>query len=148
MENYDNDTSIEILLVEDNPGDVGLTKEALKEGQIKNNLSVVEDGEEALRYLHKEGKYTRATRPDFIFLDLNLPKKNGQEVLREIKSDKDLKQIPVIVLTTSKAKEDIKKAYDNYANCYITKPDNLEQFANIARTIKDFWRTVVKLPPE
>lgn len=137
---------IEILLVEDNPGDVRLTKEALKEGKVKNNLHVVEDGDAAMAFLRRQGEYANAVRPDIILLDLNLPKKDGREVLAEIKNDATLKRIPVIVLTTSKAEEDILKTYNMHANCYVTKPVDLDQFINIVKTIEDFWLTIVKLP--
>ncbi|GLI33619.1 response regulator [Desulforhabdus amnigena] len=137
---------VEILLVEDNPGDVRLTIEGLKEGKVKNNLYVVEDGVEALAFLRKEGKYADAVRPDLILLDLNLPKKDGREVLTEIKSDEDLRHIPVVVLTTSKAEQDILKAYSLHANCYITKPVDLDQFISVVESIEDFWFTIVKLP--
>ena len=139
---------IEILLVEDNPGDVRLTVEALKENKVLNNLHVVEDGVEAMAFLRREGKYADAPRPDIILLDLNLPKKDGREVLAEIKTDENLKRIPVVILTMSKAEEDILKAYDLYANCYITKPVDLEQFITVVKSIEDFWLTIVKLPKE
>jgi two-component system, chemotaxis family, response regulator Rcp1 len=135
-----------ILLVEDNPGDVRLTREALKEGKISNDLNVVGDGVEALAYLRREGRYAAAERPDLILLDLNLPKKDGREVLQEIKVDGDLKKIPVVVLTTSAAERDVLKAYDLHANCYITKPVDLEQFIRVVQLIEDFWLTIVKLP--
>ncbi len=137
---------VEILLVEDNPGDVRLTIEGLKEGKVKNNLHVVEDGVEALAFLHKEGKYADAVQPDLILLDLNLPKKDGREVLTAIKSDNHLCHIPVVVLTTSKAEQDILKAYSLHANCYITKPVDLDQFISVVESIEDFWFTIVKLP--
>ena len=137
---------IEILLVEDNPGDVRLTQEALKENKVCNTMSVVEDGLEAVSFLRQEGKYSDAPRPDLILLDLNLPKKDGREVLAEIKNDPDLKRIPVVVLTTSKAEEDIIKMYDNYANCYITKPVDLDEFISIIKSIENFWVNIVKLP--
>ena len=137
---------IEILLVEDNPGDVRLTQEALKENKVCNTMSVVEDGLEAIAFLHQEGTYSNAPRPDLILLDLNLPKKDGREVLAEIKNDPDLKRIPVVVLTTSKAEEDIIKMYDNYANCYITKPVDLDEFISIIKSIENFWVNIVKLP--
>ncbi|MBF0479129.1 MAG: response regulator [Candidatus Omnitrophica bacterium] len=139
---------IEILLVEDNPADVRLTTEALKEEKIFNNLNVVTDGVEAVAYLKKEGRYAQAVRPDLILLDLNLPKKDGREVLKEIKNDEKLKAIPVVVLTVSKAEEDIIKTYNLHANCYITKPVDLEQFVKVAKTIQEFWFTIVKLPPK
>jgi chemotaxis family two-component system response regulator Rcp1 len=137
---------VEILLVEDNPGDVRLTLEALREGKMRNNLSVVEDGVEALAFLCREGKHVGAPRPDLIFLDLNLPKMDGREVLAQIKADENLKSIPVVVLTTSKAEEDIIKTYNLHANCYVTKPVDLEQFIKVVKLIEDFWFTIVKLP--
>ena len=137
---------IEILLVEDNPGDVRLTQEALKEDKVHNNLHVVGDGMEALAWLRREGKYADSPRPDIILLDLNLPKKDGREVLSDIKTDVELRRIPVVVLTTSRAEEDVLKAYDFNANCYITKPVDLEQFIKVVQSIKDFWLTIVKLP--
>ena len=137
---------INILLVEDNPADVRLTREALKEEKIYNNLVVVEDGEEALAFLRKEGKYAKAVRPDLILLDLNLPKIDGREVLKEIKNDDKLKAIPVVVLTVSKSEEDVLKSYNLHANCYITKPVDLKQFVKVARSIQEFWFTIVKLP--
>ena len=138
----------EVLLVEDNPGDVRLTMEALKENRIYNNINVVMDGVEALAFLRREGKYAGAARPDIILLDLNLPRKDGREVLAEIKSDDDLKCIPVIVLTTSQAEEDILKAYGLNANCYITKPVDLNQFMKVVKCVEDFWLSMVKLPSE
>jgi chemotaxis family two-component system response regulator Rcp1 len=137
---------IEILLVEDNPGDVRLTVEALKEAKVRNNLHVAEDGVEALALLRQEGKYTDAPRPDLILLDLNLPKKDGREVLAEIKEDPNLKRIPVVVLTVSQAEEDILKTYDLHANCYISKPVDLDRFLTVVKSIEDFWLTIVKLP--
>lgn len=141
-------TPIEILLVEDNPGDVRLTKESFKEAKVRNKLDVVEDGVEAMAFLRREGKYGDAPRPDLILLDLNLPKKDGREVLGEIKTDEDLRRIPVVVLTVSKADEDILKAYNLNANCYITKPIGLKQFIKVVKTIEEFWLTIVKLPPK
>lgn len=138
--------SIEILLVEDNPGDVRLTLEALKEAKVYNKINAVADGVEAIAYLRREGPYARATRPDLILLDLNLPRKDGREVLEEIKQDADLKRIPVVVLTTSNTEEDILRSYSLHANCYITKPVDLDQFMKVVRSIQDFWLTVVKLP--
>lgn len=138
---------IEILLVEDNPGDVRLTQEALKEGKVMNVLNIVGNGEEALAYLRRQGAYAQTTRPDLILLDLNLPRKSGQEVLAEIKDDPELKRIPVVILTVSEAEQDIIKSYNLHANCYITKPVNLEQFMGVIKTIEDFWLTVVMLPP-
>jgi len=144
--NNENSNAINILLVEDNPGDIRLTKEVLKDGKIRNNLNVTTDGEEALLYLKKEGPYANATTPDIILLDLNLPKKDGREVLAAIKSDRDLKCIPVIVLTTSAAEKDILNMYAHHANCYITKPVDFNQFINVIRSIEQFWLTIVKLP--
>jgi CheY-like chemotaxis protein len=138
---------VEILLVEDNPGDIRLTKEAMKEAKIVNNLNVVEDGVEALAYLRKKRKFKNANRPDLILLDINLPKKNGREVLAEIKQDKNLKQIPVVILTVSKAEEDIIKTYELHANCFITKPVNMDRFIKVVKSIEDFWFSIVKLPP-
>jgi chemotaxis family two-component system response regulator Rcp1 len=137
---------IEILLVEDNPGDSRLAKEALKESKLKNNLYVAEDGVEAMNFLYKKGKYSKMPRPDLVILDLNLPKKDGREVLAEIKNDDNLKRIPVVILTISKAEEDILKTYNLHANCYVTKPLDLDQFMKVVRSIEDFWLTIVKLP--
>lgn len=137
---------VEILLVEDNPGDVRLTRESLQEDKLWNNLSVVKDGVAAMEYLRFEGEFAGVTRPDLILLDLNLPRKNGLEVLREIKSDTALRRIPVVVLTTSKAEEDVIKTYDSHANCYITKPVDLEQFIKVVRSIERFWLSIVELP--
>lgn len=137
---------VEVLLVEDNPGDVRLTQEAFKEGKLRNSLHIVMDGVEAMAFLQREGEYADAPHPDLILLDLNLPKKDGREVLAEIKADDLLKSIPVIVLTTSSAEEDIIRTYNHHANCYITKPIDLEQFINVVKSIGDFWFTVVKLP--
>ena len=137
---------IEILLVEDNPGDVRLTKEALKDGKVLNKLHVVNDGVEAMAFLRREGKYANAVRPDLVLLDLNLPKKDGKEVLVEIKSDSDLKRIPVVILTVSKLEEDIIKTYDLHANCYIIKPIDLDRFIEVVRAIEDFWLAIVRLP--
>jgi CheY-like chemotaxis protein len=138
---------IEILLVEDNPGDVRLTIEALKEGKVANRINVAEDGIEAMAFLHQEGKYTNAPKPDLILLDLNLPKKNGREVLAEIKMDSNLRSIPVVVLTSSEAEKDIVATYNLHANCYITKPVDFDQFINVVRSIEDFWFKLVRLPP-
>ncbi len=138
----------EILLVEDNPGDVRLTLEAFKESKIRNNLHVVGDGVEAIEYLRKQGRYADAARPDLILLDLNLPKKDGREVLKEIKEDPILKRIPVAVMTTSKAEEDIIKSYDLHANCYITKPIDLNQFITVVKSLGNFWFSIVTLPLE
>ena len=141
-------TEIEILLVEDNPGDVTLTIEALKDAKVHNQLSVVQDGVEAMAFLRKEGKYASAPRPDVILLDLNMPRKSGREVLSEIKADEDLKTIPVVILTTSDADEDVVRAYKLNASCYITKPVDLDQFVKVVRAIKDFWLTIVRFPPK
>jgi CheY-like chemotaxis protein len=137
---------IEILLVEDNPADVRLTQEALKEGKVLNNLSAVHDGVEALKYLRGIGSYAGRTLPDLMLLDLNMPKKDGREVLAEIKADTDLRRIPVVVLTTSSAEEDILRSYDLHANCYITKPVDLVQFINVVKTVENFWLSIVTLP--
>jgi chemotaxis family two-component system response regulator Rcp1 len=139
---------IEILLVEDNPGDVRLTVEALRDSKVQNKLYVTKDGMEATAFLRGEGRYADAPRPDLILLDLNLPKKNGPEVLAEIKEDPALKHIPVVILTSSKAEEDIIKTYNLHANCYINKPIDLEQFMMVVKSIRDFWLTIVKLPME
>jgi chemotaxis family two-component system response regulator Rcp1 len=137
---------IEILLIEDNPGDVRLTKEVLMEGKVRNHLKVVGDGVQAMAFLRRENNYAKAPRPDLILLDLNLPKKDGREVLQEIKADDQLKRIPVVVLTTSEADEDILRSYDLSANCYITKPVDLDQFIRVIRSIETFWLTIVSLP--
>ena len=137
---------MEVLLVEDNPGDVRLTQEALKDGRVMVNLTVATDGVEALEILHRRGPHSDKARPDLILLDLNLPKKNGREVLEAIKADDDLKPIPVIVMTTSKAEQDIHRAYHLNANCYVTKPVDLDEFLNVVRSIEDFWLTIVTLP--
>ena len=139
---------IEILLVEDNPGDVELTREALLDSKMHMNLSVVSDGVEALAFLRREGAYADVPRPDLILLDLNLPKKDGRAVLGEIKQDGVLRHIPVVVLTSSRAEQDIVKAYDLHANCYVTKPVDFDQFITIVRSIEQFWFTVVRLPRE
>lgn len=148
MNNKNNAKPIDILLVEDNPGDVRLTQEVLKEAKVKNDLHVVYNGVEALAFLRHEGKYKDSPHPDIILLDLNLPKKSGHEVLAEIKSDDNLKRIPVVVLTVSKDEEDIIKSYNLFANCFITKPVDLNQFLNVVKAIEDFWLTIVKLPPD
>ena len=137
---------VEILLVEDNPGDVRLIQEALKDAKVLNNVSVAKDGVEAMDFLHREGKYSGVPFPDLILLDLNLPKKDGREVLREIKTDDKLKHIPVVILTSSKAEEDIAKSYSLQANCYITKPVDLDEFTKVVKSIKEFWFSVVELP--
>ncbi len=138
---------VEILLVEDNLGDVRLTVETLKDSRVVSHLHVVGDGVEAMAFLRREGKYAGAARPDLILLDLNLPKKNGREVLSEIKFDEELKRIPVIVLTTSSAEQDILSTYELHANCYITKPVDLEEFSAVVRSIENFWFTTAKLSP-
>ena len=137
---------VEILLVEDNPGDVRLTMEALKEAKVINNLTVLKDGEEALSYLRRQGSYAQAKRPHLILLDLNLPRKDGREVLAQIKADEALKRIPVVVLTTSQDEQDVLRSYNLHANCYITKPVDLDQFISVVRTIEDFWLVIVVLP--
>ncbi len=135
-----------ILLVEDSPGDVRLIKESLSEGKLCHDLHVVTDGEAAMNFLHRRGDYSEAMSPDLILLDLNLPKKDGREVLSDIKNDPELKNLPVVVLTTSDAEQDIIMTYEQHANCYITKPVNLEQFIRVVRTIEDFWLEIVRLP--
>ncbi len=137
---------IEILLVEDNPGDARLAKEALKESKLKNNLYIADDGVEAMDFLNKKGKYKDMPRPDLVILDLNLPRKDGREVLNDIKTDDNLKRIPVVILTISKAEEDILKSYNLHANCFISKPIDLDQFIKVVKSIEDFWLTIVKLP--
>jgi len=137
---------IEILLVEDNPGDVRLTIESLRETKVRNNLRVAKDGVEALAMLRREGPHADFVRPDLILLDLNLPRKDGREVLAEIKADPLLRTIPVVVLTTSRAEQDVLRSYELQANCYITKPVDLEQFITVVRSIEDFWLTIVTLP--
>ena len=139
--------AVQMLLVEDNLGDIRLTKETLRDAKVMVNLHVVGDGVEAMAFLRQEGKYTRSPRPDLVLLDLNLPKKDGREVLTEVKQDPDLRRIPVVILTISNGQEDILKSYNLHANAYVTKPLNLEQFSKIVKAIEDFWFTVVKLPP-
>lgn len=146
MSNGTMERVVEVLLVEDNAGDVRLTTEAIRESGLRINLSVAEDGEEAMAFLHREGRYANAPRPDLILLDLNLPKKDGREVLGEIKSDPGLKRIPVIVLTTSSSERDIQMTYELHANCYVTKSMDLDQFDHVIKTIEDFWLKIVKLP--
>ena len=141
-----NATAIEILLVEDNPGDARLTKEAFTDGRLLNNLHRVSDGVEAIAYLRNEGQYNAMPRPDIVLLDLNMPRKDGREVLAEIKEDADLKSIPVVVLTTSDADVDVMKSYELHANCYITKPVELDKFMEIVQRIEDFWLAIVRLP--
>ncbi|MFC2024556.1 response regulator [Chloroflexota bacterium] len=137
---------VEVLLVEDNPGDVRLTMEALHEAKVSNVMNVVRDGIEAMAFLRQEGEYCNASRPDLVILDLNLPKKDGREVLADMKEDEDLRIIPVVILTTSRAEEDILQTYGLHANCYITKPADLDQFVKVVKSINDFWLTIVKLP--
>ncbi len=139
---------VEILLVEDNPGDARLTQEALRDGRVYNKLTVVPDGVEAMAYLRREGRYAGARQPDLILLDLNLPKKDGREVLQEIKADERLRRIPVVVLTSSNAEQDVLKSYGLHANCYVTKPVDLDQFIGAVKAIENFWLTVVTLPRE
>jgi two-component system, chemotaxis family, response regulator Rcp1 len=138
---------VRILLVEDNPADVRLTREAMKEAKVRNELHVAQDGEDALAFLHKQGKHADAKRPDVILLDLNLPRKSGLEVLKEIKEDDELKRIPVVVITSSKAEQDIVRTYNLHANCYVTKPVDLNQFLEVVKSIEDFWLSIVRLPP-
>jgi CheY-like chemotaxis protein len=138
---------IEILLVEDNAADVRLTREAFDDAKVLNNLNVVGDGVEAMEYLRREGKYADAIRPDLVLLDLNMPRKDGREVLAEVKGDPDLMRIPVVILTVSKAEEDVLKSYNLHANCYISKPVNLAQFLKVVESIENFWLTIVELPP-
>ncbi len=142
----DNTEIMHVLLVEDNPGDIRLTQEAFKEGTVPEELHVVKDGVEALEFLRKQGKYALSPTPDIILLDLNLPRKDGREVLAEVKTDEVLRFIPIIVLTTSDSEQDITKAYSLYANCFITKPVDLDQFIFIIRQIEIFWFQVIKLP--
>jgi len=146
MHNAADGKPIEILLVEDNPGDVRLAVEALRDGKVANRLHIVEDGVEAMSFLRREGRYADVPRPDLILLDLNLPLKDGREVLAEIKQDADLKRIPVVILTSSAAEQDVVQAYNLYANCYIVKPIDLDQFLKVVRSIEDFWLIVVTLP--
>lgn len=141
-----NSRAIEILLVEDNPGDARLTLEAFKEGKVINNLSVVSNGVDALAYLRREGPYANASVPDLVLLDLNLPKMDGREVLAAIKDDANLKSIPVVVLTTSASEDDVARAYGHHANCYITKPVDLDQFLRVVQSVESFWLSLVRLP--
>ena len=146
MNESDISKPVEIFLVEDNQGDIDLIREVLEEGKLKNTLNVAVDGEEALNYLKKKGKYANATRPDLVILDLNLPRKDGREVLDDMKSSPDLKSIPVVIMTTSREEEDVIKMYNLHANCYITKPIDFLQFIKVVRSIEDFWFTIVRLP--
>jgi CheY-like chemotaxis protein len=146
MSDNDDGRAVEVLLIEDNPGDVRLTQEALKEAKVHNNLSVVNDGLDAMSFLRREGRFAQAPRPDLVLLDLNMPRKDGREVLAEVKADPDLRRIPVVVLTTSKAEEDILRSYDLHANSYVTKPVDFEQFMKVVRSIEEFWLSVVKFP--
>ncbi len=146
MSNTDIMQPIDILLVEDNPGDARLAKEALNDSKLKNNLFIVSDGVEAMSFLRKEGKYAQMPTPDLILLDLNLPKKDGREVLKEIKEDDKFKRIPVVILTMSRAEEDVLASYNLHANCFISKPIDLNQFLKVVHSIEDFWLTIVKLP--
>ena len=139
---------IDILLVEDNPGDARLARESLKDSKIRNNITVARDGIEAMEFLRHQGAHADAPRPDLILLDLNLPRKDGREVLAEIKADPEFKRIPVVILTISKDEEDVIKTYNLHANCFITKPIDLEQFLKVVKAIEDFWLTIVKLPPD
>ena len=138
-------TPLEILLIEDNPGDVRLIKEGLKKANVNGRLSVVEDGVEAMDFLNRRGRHSAAPRPDLILLDLNLPKKDGREVLADIKADEDLRKIPVVVLTSSKAEQDVTHSYDLHANCYVTKPVDLDQFLDVVKHISEFWLNVTRL---
>lgn len=139
---------IELLLVEDNEGDVLLTQEALERAKVRNTMTVVGDGVEAMDFLRRKGRFNDAPRPDLILLDLNLPRMDGREVLQELKNDPDLRRIPVVVLTTSRAEEDVLRSYSLHANCYITKPVDLQQFLSVVRSISEFWLQVVRLPPK
>jgi CheY-like chemotaxis protein len=141
-----NGREVEILLVEDNPGDVDLTREALKRGKLACHLNVVSDGQAAIDLLRRQGEYAGAPVPDLILLDLNLPGKDGREVLAEIKADEQLRRIPVVVMTSSEAEEDILRSYMSFANCYVTKPVDLQQFLRVVAAVEEFWLTVVKLP--
>jgi two-component system, chemotaxis family, response regulator Rcp1 len=141
-------TPIDILLVEDNPGDARLAQEALRDSKIHNVISVARDGVEAMQFLRKEERFAAAKTPDLVLLDLNLPRKDGREVLAEIKSDPVLRRIPVVILTTSRDEEDVVRTYDLHANCFITKPIDLSQFMRVIRSIEGFWLSIVKLPPK
>lgn len=144
---YEAGKPIDILLVEDNPGDADLAKEALESSKVRNRLYTVDDGVKAMEFLRKEGVYEGVPKPDLILLDLNLPRMDGRQVLAEVKKDQALRMIPIVILTTSSAEEDILRSYNLHANCYITKPIDLEQFMKVVRTIEDFWLTIVRLPP-
>jgi chemotaxis family two-component system response regulator Rcp1 len=137
---------VEILLVEDNPGDIRLIQEAFRDGQVHSHLNIARDGEQAMAYLRQEGTYSKSPRPAFILLDLNLPRKDGREVLAEIKKDKSLRQIPVVVLSTSTSEEDVRRAYDLHANCYVPKPLDVEQLMHLGRALEEFWLGTVLLP--
>jgi chemotaxis family two-component system response regulator Rcp1 len=139
---------VDILLVEDNPGDVRLIREALRDGKLLNQLSTVMDGQQAMAFLRKQGSYAQVSQPDLILLDLNLPRKDGREVLAEIKADPDLKRIPVVIVTSSQADEDILRTYNLHANCYVTKPVDLAKFVAVVKSVEDFWVSIVKLPPK
>jgi len=139
---------IEILLVEDNPGDARLTREALSQSKVSNNLHHARDGEEAMRFLKREGQFANAPTPDLVLLDLNLPRRDGREVLEDVKRDPLLKHIPIVILTSSEAEEDILRSYRLHANCFITKPVDLEQLTKVVQAIEQFWFTLVKLPPD
>jgi CheY-like chemotaxis protein len=139
---------VHILLIEDNPGDVRLVVESLKDSRIRNRMSVVEDGDAAMAFLRQQGPFMYSPRPDLILLDLNLPRKNGFEVLAEIKADLELKRIPVVVISSSSGEQDVLAAYNNSANCYVTKPVDLKQFTNMVKSVEDFWLSIVKLPPQ
>lgn len=144
---YEAGKPIDILLVEDNPGDADLAKEALDSSKVRNRLFIVDDGVKAMEFLRKEGEYQGVPKPDLILLDLNLPRMDGRQVLAEVKRDQNLRMIPIVILTTSSAEEDILRSYNLHANCYITKPIDLNQFMKVVRTIEDFWLTIVRLPP-
>src|SRR5579871_1289269 len=140
------DALIEILLVEDSPDDAALTVDALRDGRVRNRVTVIEDGEEAMAYLHRRGRYAQASRPDLVLLDLNLPRKSGREVLAEIKQDPGLRRIPVVIMTSSDDEKDILAAYNLHVNCYVTKPVDLDQFIDVVKSIEHFWFSIVKLP--
>ena len=146
MEKFETMKPVDILLVEDSPGDADLAREALEESKLKNNLFVVTDGIQAMEFLHRKGDYADVPRPDLVILDLNLPRKDGREVLKEIKEDDNLKRIPVVILTTSKAEEDVLKTYNLHANCYISKPLDLDKFLEVVHAIENFWMSIVVLP--